>query len=56
MKPIIKLSKVLMIFGVLSIIAGCTLFEDYSADVVEKSTVPADSNKDLVQFILFPKL
>ena len=48
MKPIIKLSKVLMIFGVLSIIAGCTLFEDYSADVVEKSTVPADSNKDVL--------
>lgn len=48
MKPIIKLSKALMVFGVLSIIAGCTLFEDYSADVVEKSTVPADSNKDVL--------
>ena len=48
MKAIIKLSKALMIFGVLAMIAGCSLFQsEDSVDVIETSSVPAsNSNKD----------
>ena len=48
MKAIIKLSKALMIFGVLAMIAGCSLFQsEDSVDVIETSSAPASNfNKD----------
>ena len=48
MKTIIKLSKALMIFGILAMIAGCSLFQsEDSVDVIETSSAPASNfNKD----------
>ena len=48
MKAIIKLSKALMIFGILAMIAGCSLFQsEDSVDVIETSSAPASNfNKD----------
>ena len=48
MKSIIKLSKALMIFGILAMIAGCSLFQsEDSVDVIETSSAPASNfNKD----------